>query len=850
MSSFFKKNKVSKPNCPSCGLDTQCKSPRMKYSGEGQKGILIISEFPSNEDDRAGKQLVGSAGRMLQQELRLLNINLEKDCWKVNAVHCRTPMSKKGVPIDPTPKQVQNCRPYAEWVIKQLKPSKIILLGPIALESFYGERNRKCIGMTKMAGLKLWDSDYNAWVFPLWHPEFLQQKKHDALLKAEFKRKLNDAIKADPTPLNKQWNPTHTLITFKQAKKALRNCLKLETLIAVDFETTGLDMYKKGHKTLSFGWATDKGAWAVPVQHPYWNDKQAKKIYKLVQKILNSEKIKKIVQGINFEYPWTKQQMKVEPKNFSWDTQLATHILDNRTGITPLKFQVYARWGIGDYDSLSKKFIKSTDTGFNNMIRMPVDALLTYNAYDALYTYELYKEQLSEFTESELQAYNFMHDGSIVMCEMSYNGISIKEEYYLRQKKNLEEERDVLIAGIGKSDEVKLYIRKYGGVFDYNSPKDLQRMLFKVLKLKPVKETKTGFSVDEEVLTKIDIKLTKDIIAVRKLNKMIGTYVDGFLKHTHDKMMHPSFSLSRARSFRSSSQSPNFHNVPKRDPKAKRITRSGMVPRKGRVLGEMDFEGAEISTSCYYHKDPTFIEYQTDGGGDMHKDAAAEILKVSRDYIPKQARQATKGIWTFSQFYGSYYVSCAKQGYEEYPLVVDKEGELVEINGVPIDQHMKNKFPTYKSFENHLKKFENKFWKEWFPVYTQWKDDITLEYKKIGYVETFLGFRFKGYMNKKQCTNYPIQGTSFHLLVYTIVKFWEELKERKLKTLIIGQIHDSIILDIPIDEIDEVKHILAKIVYNLHNTFKWMDFPMGLDLEISKSYEQGGSFADMEKLAI
>jgi len=275
-----------------------------------------------------------------------------------------------------------------------------------------------------------------------------------------------------------------------------------------------------------------------------------------------------------------------------------------------------------------------------------------------------------------------------------------------------------------------------------------------------------------------------------------------------------------------------------------------MVPSPGMVLGEMDFSGAEISVSCYFHKDPTFIKYQTEGGGDMHRDACAEILKIKGTEVPKPARQATKGIWTFSQFYGSYYVSCAKQGWEEYPLCVEKDGTPCQIRGIDIGDWMKKTFKNYKAFENHLEKFERKFWDDWFKVYTKKKNKVVANYIKTGYVETFLGFRFKGYMDKKQCTNYPIQGTSFHLLLYTASEFWKEMKRRGLKTLIIGQVHDSVILDIPLDEIDEVGLILNEIVSNLHKKFTWMDFPMGMDFEISKSYELGGSFAKMEKVQL
>lgn len=843
MSSIFKKYAVTKPQCTKCKLDKGCHSPRMAISGEGKKGILVISGAPCEEEDKQGTHLIGDSGSVLRDILATNRVHLDKDCWKINAVNC-------AIGKEPTAKHVKACRPYVKGIIKQKKPSKIFLLGDAAISSFYLEKNSSCCGSFKMNGLKLWDDEYQAWVFPLWHPSTVRERKFDSLMKAEYKRCVTRAVQADSAPLKKRWNPIHCLSNFKAAKKALANVLSNEKLIAIDYETTGLDMYKDGHSTVSFAWATDKGAWAVPVQHPTFTAPQQKEIYELIQKILKRRKIKKIVQGINFEYPWTKRQLKVEPRGFFWDTQLATHVIDNRGGITPLKFQTFVRWGITEYDTLSKQYIKSNPaTGFNDMLKMPVDALLEYNAFDALYTYELYLEQLKELLPSELEAYHFLHRGAIALCEMSINGISIKKEYYLNQRAVLEQERNKLLYDIEHSREAELYRRKYGVSFDHGSNHDMQKMLFKVLKLTSHKQTKTGESVDADVLTKVDIQLTRDILAVRKLNKMMSTYVDGFLKHTHNGEMHASFSLARVTSYRSSSQNPNFQNTPKRDPKAKRITRSGMVPRVGNVLGEMDFSGAEISTSCYYHQDPTFIEYQTAGVGDMHKDACAYILKIDVDDVPKECRQATKGIWTFSQFYGSYYVSCAKQGWEEYPQVQDnKTGDLVKIRNVPIDEHMQRNFVSLKSFEGHLKAFENKFWNEWFPVYTQWKKDVTASYEKTGYVETFLGFRFKGYMDRKQCTNFPVQGTSFHLLLHTAAEFISRSKKAGLKTLCIGQIHDSLILDIPVGEIEAVHALLKDIVTGLSDTFSWMSFPMGLDFEISKSYEQGGSFASMEKI--
>lgn len=848
MSSFFIKNKVSKPNCPSCGLDKQCNSPRMRVTGDGEKGILIVTKEPSVDEDRTGISAMDKHGITLQSELHRVGIDLHRDCWLLHAVGCRTKVKDNGKTTEPSPKIIDACRPLIANTINELKPKKIVLLGNTPLQSFYGERNSQCTSISKMNGLRLWDSTHKAWVFPLWHPHHVSRFNWDGLLESEWRRCLNRIAQSSSKPLRKKWNKVTIFKYFNDAVNALKKCIKTDTLIAIDFETTGLSMYKEGHSTVSFAWANAHGAYAVPVQHPSYTLQEQEVIMGLVRKVLSKRKIKKIVQGITFEYPWTIEQIKAVPRSFFWDTQLATHVLDNRSGITGLKFQSFVRWGIEEYDSMSKLYIKADATGYNNMRKMPIDALLTYNGCDVLYTYALYQEQLEEFVGNELEAYSFLHKGAVALCELSANGISIKEEYYLTQKKLLEKERDALIKGINTSNEAIAYRKQYGQSFDYNSPKDLQNMLFKVLKLKPIKETKTGFSVDEEVLTKLDTRLTSDIVATRKLNKMIGTYVDGFLGHTYGGMMHPSFSLSRARTYRSSSQWPNFQNVPKRDPRAKVITRSGMVPRPGRVLGEMDFSGAEISTSCYYHLDPTFIAYQLDPDkGDMHRDACAHILKIQESEVPKQARQATKGIWTFSQFYGSYYANCAKQGWEEYPKITDKNGDLVLINGVPIDKHMKKMFPQgYKQFETHLKSFEDTFWNKWFPVYTKWKKGIANFYKKNGYVETFLGFRFKGEMDAKKCSNYPIQGTSFHLLLYTATEFLKQVKKRGLKTLAVGQIHDSLILDIPVEELEEIKLIVNDIVGNLHEVFPWMSFPMGLDFEVSDSYENGGSFASMQ----
>lgn len=843
---FFERNRVEKPKCIICGLDKNCNTPRMNYSGKGKKKVLIITGVPSEKDDEAGKHITGEPGRFLAKRLMQGGLNIERDCWKLNAVNCR-PCNSEGDSIQPSKKHVEYCKPYMTSIIKSLNPNKIILVGATACTSYFAGRVSGA-SITKYAGLKFWDSKYNCWVFPIPHPEWVMKQEHNYLLHAEYGRMCKNAALHTSEPKDvSSWRKEHKcMVTAKDCVSWLKNLLQNPEPIAFDYEATGLAAYAPGHKVLSVSICTSKEVVAMPLDHKHWsNSKDKKKIIKLWKKVLASDKISKIAHNLMFEYAWSRSIFGVEPKCMDWDTQLSVHILDNRKGILKLKFQSFMNWGIEKYDKQVEEFIKADHTGFNRMEQVPLDLLLEYNCEDAEYTYQLWHEHKQVMTKDDMRAYKLLHDGLLVLCEMHHNGIKMDVKFYKKQRKKLQNKLDKLYTKLYKFKEIKEFIaRSKSHTFNPASPQDLNTLLFKQMGLKSIKKTAHDEdSTDEEVLNKIGIPLTSVIVKIRKLEKMISTYIDGFLKHTYDGRMHPLFSLALARSYRSSSRSPNFQNVPKRDEEGKKITRGGMVPSPGCVLIEADFSGAEIATSCCYHRDPTFINYQTSGKADMHTDAAANIWDAD-GLITKPIRQNTKAGFVFSQFYGSYYVSCAKQMWEEMR-------EQTLSNGMKLIDHAINKgFGSYKEFENRVKKFEDKFWNEWFPVYTKWKKDVVANYEKTGKVTTFFGFTFRGVMNRKQCTNYPIQGTSFHLLLYTLAKVHKAMKKAKMKAKLIGQIHDSIIADVPLPELDKFKSIVGKIVRGLKEKLKWMCVPMDIDCEVSKPYEQGGNFAQMEESPI
>ena len=148
----------------------------------------------------------------------------------------------------------------------------------------------------------------------------------------------------------------------------------------------------------------------------------------------------------------------------------------------------------------------------------------------------------------------------------------------------------------------------------------------------------------------------------------------------------------------------------------------------------------------------------------------------------------------------------------------------------------------------HCKGVEEKMWNVRFPEYAQWKIDINEFYQNYGYIENHFGFRFVGLMNKNQCSNFPIQSASFHLLLYTLIQVSKMIKRLGLKTKICGQIHDSIISNVPKDEVQIYHYEVNQIITNLHKTFDWLIIPMEAEVEISKLREDGGNFAEMEKM--
>jgi len=403
MKSFFSSEDVKSVNmqdgkiasCASCGLYKYVLSPRMQPFGKFKKGILNLGEAPGEHEDKKGRQWQGKAGQRLQKAYRKLGIDLFEDCLNFNAVNCR-PVDGKGNNRSPTNNEILCCRQRVLKVIEEYKPKVIVLFGQAALESVIGWRWTKQLGnISKWRGFTIPDQHFKAWLCPTFHPSYVERQQDSPELETIWMKDLKRAIKKIDEP---KW-PT------KPDEEKSVHFIDIEDLeninfgdtIAIDYETTGLKPYLKGHKIVCASVASGEysvSVFMVPEDSNRWEP---------LRKLLASKKIGKIAHNMKFEEMWSRGYLKQPVSNWVWDSMLAAHVIDNRSDITGLKFQTYIHFGEVGYDDQVSKYLQSHDpknsNAFNkveSLIKTESgrNLLMKYCALDSLFTFRLAQLQM------------------------------------------------------------------------------------------------------------------------------------------------------------------------------------------------------------------------------------------------------------------------------------------------------------------------------------------------------------------------------------------------------------------------------------------------------------------------
>ena len=823
-------------DCEKCGKYKSCNT-KFSYSGKGKSKILLVVDSPTENEDLAGSLLSGESGDLFFEIIEDIGYE-RKDFWITSAVKCH----QKKV----SEKSIKQCRKKLLKEIAELKPKAVFLLGNDAINCLIGGE----VDRASAQSLSGYTIPYlGTWVVPMISPKFLKRNEYDQNLlsyyKRTFKKSCSFVRKNDLPELENPYDNVVPLTEFDQVKKLFKRITKNYegNHYAFDYESTGLNPRTGKHKITSMSICDGKKSYAFPVEYQsYWEKDDLKQIKKMIRSFLNNKDIFKIAHGSNFEYLWSRYKLKADDVYIHWCTRTMQHLVDTRAGVTGLKTQCFLRWGIYGFEDDAGKFIKSKgDEVFNKMDKMPLPKQLMYVGCDSWLAHKLFREQQEELSYNESGA-KFFNEGMMALCDVSYNGFNSDLEWYEKQKRIMKKKIAGIRNDIYQNKDVIRYMKKVDPDFQFTSNDDLREFFVSYVKVSIDKKTASGkTSMDEEALTKIDHPVATKILELRKLLKIQDTYIKNFIEATFDGKIHPDYTLHIARSLRSSSRNPNFQNLPKRNEYAKKVIRKGIKPSKGRILAEIDFSGIEVSTSVLYHKDPTFLNYLVSDTADMHRDNAADIWMCEQDDVSDKVRFYAKNCWTFPQFYGDYYASCAIALWENRHEKLNSRLTCVE--------HLKTKGITkYSQFVDHLQECERILWHERFPVYTKWKKDIQKKYQETGVIETYLGFRYAGYLDKKQLANYPIQGTAFHILLWCLIRLSKIAKKEGWKSKIVGQIHDSMIWDIDLEEKEHVLKTIKRVCEQVVvKKFDWITTQFRVDMELS---EIDGNFGELEKFKL
>ena len=451
-------------------------------------------------------------------------------------------------------------------------------------------------------------------------------------------------------------------------------------------------------------------------------------------------------------------------------------------------------------------------------------------------------------------AYNLFHEGALALADVEANGIAIDEKK-LQQNIDQTKRKIKRYTEFLKQDDIwDVWKKHFKTKTKLGSRVQLGQLLFKHMGYECTSKTSTGRpKANEEALLKLDIPFVKKYLQIEKLKKALTTYLYGIQRETVDGFLHPFFNLHLVKSQRSSSSDPNFQNIPMHLPWISKLIRSCFIARPDHHFVELDYGGIEVCISACNHKDPIMIEYIKDDTKDMHRDMAQEIYIC--DEVTKDTRFSAKSNFVFAQFYGDWYKPCARNLWENISKL-----KLTLPDGIPMKKHLAINGITKLgpcaygedtqpgTFEQHIKDIEYNFWYKRFNVYREWKERVWAEYQQTGRFEMLTGFTVEGLYGKNNVTNYYMQGPAFHCLLWSLIKLNKWLKEKKMQSRIIGQIHDSIIADVHKDELQAYLYMANKIMTRmLPKAWPWIIVPLKIEAGV---VPLGGNWLDKKEVVL
>ena len=506
------------------------------------------------------------------------------------------------------------------------------------------------------------------------------------------------------------------------------------------------------------------------------------------KEIFENEKIKKIGMNLSKEYILLKQN-DITMHGIEYDIQIASYILNpsnNKLDINRLAMEylgidlIEYLQNLGVNNDKEDKQINLFESLSDGNIEIKNDKQMETKS--SLYVTLISKlknvtyKKLKEINAVELFE-NIDMPTVEVLTDMQWNGMYVDEQELEKFGQELTEKIETV---------TKIIFEMAGEEFNINSTKQLGEILFEKMKLPVIKKTKSGYSTDVDVLEKLkkDDPIIEQILEYRQLVKLNSTYVEGLKQYINPKTkrIHSFFHQTITATGRISSTEPNLQNIPTRFELGKRV-RKVFKPTKGRVYLDADYSQIELRVLAHMSEDKHMIE-AFKNNEDIHKQAASKVFRTPINEVSKEQRSNAKAV-NFGIVYGISDFGLSNQ---------------LNIPRKKAKQYIDEYLEQYSGIKNFM-------------------DTITEKAKEQGYVETLYSRRryipelkSNNYMVRqfgaRAAMNTPIQGTAADIMKIAMINVFNKLKEENLKSKIVLQVHDEMVLEVEISEIEKVKQIM------------------------------------------
>ncbi len=593
-----------------------------------------------------------------------------------------------------------------------------------------------------------------------------------------------------------------TILTNDQLDHWLAK-LQSAPLVCFDTETTSLDPMTAKIVGLSFSIEAGSAAY-LPLKHDYFDAPEQLDFAETLAKIkpvLESPSIKKVGQNLKYDqHVLANHDIKLN--GITHDTLLQSYVFESHKshgmddlserhlGIKTIKFEEVAGKG-------------AKQVGFN---QVTVETAAEYAAEDADITLQLHKAMYPQIAADANLDFIYSHiemPVSNILFTIERNGVLI-DSVMLNAQSN---EIGMKLVNL----ENQAYALA-GQPFNLSSPKQLQEILFDKLGIKPTKKTPSGApSTDEDVLLELalDHPLPKVLLEYRGLAKLKSTYTDKLPKmiNPHTGRVHTSYNQAVAITGRLASSDPNLQNIPVRTQEGRRI-REAFIASKGAHIVSADYSQIELRIMAHLSQDAGMLQAFANNE-DIHRATAAEVFSVEKEAVDSEQRRYAKVI-NFGLIYGMSAFGLAQN---------------LNIERSAAASYIERYFTRY-------------------PGVRQYMDNTRALAKQQGYVETYFGRRLwvpainsANAMQRagaeRAAINAPMQGTAADLIKLAMIAVDKWLKEQKLQTKLIMQVHDELVLEVPDSELELVKTKLPELMQNVAK----LDVPLLAEVGIGSNWE-------------